>query len=314
MTQDKGEAALSLIVTARGNHERHNSNQRELESFLSAGRGDAAKRGFIAPYNAQVSLSERLLPAEFVNSTVHKFQGRECEQIVFSTVIDKKADARALDFVDNPHLINVAVSRAQKQFTLVTGENVFAGNNKHIAALVRYMTYYADDPDIHHSPVVSAFDLLYEEYDHSLENLKARLNPEDSTFLSEQIAMRVIRDVLRQATYRAMVVHKQILLRQLVTHFDDRFDPRQQEFMAQGASCDFVFYFRVGKQPFAVIEVDGHYHDTPEQRERDALKAAILEKSGITLLRLRTVDSQIEAKIAAFLQASMQENSVQLAG
>ncbi|MFS7251329.1 AAA domain-containing protein [Rahnella rivi] len=314
MTQDKGEAALSLIVTARGNHERHNSNQRELESFLSAGRGDAAKRGFIAPYNAQVSLSERLLPAEFVNSTVHKFQGRECEQIVFSTVIDKKADARALDFVDDPHLINVAVSRAQKQFTIVTGENVFAGNNKHIAALVRYMTYYADDPDIHHSPVVSAFDLLYEEYDHSLENLKARLNPEDSTFLSEQIAMRVIRDVLRQATYRAMVVHKQILLRQLVTHFDDRFDPRQQEFMAQGASCDFFFYFRVGKQPFAVIEVDGHYHDTPEQRERDALKAAILEKSGITLLRLRTVDSQIEAKIAAFLQASMQENSVQLAG
>ena len=314
MTRDKGEAALSLIVTARGNHERHNSNLREVESFLSMESADAANRGFIAPYNAQVSLSERLLPAEFITSTVHKFQGRECEQIVFSTVIDKKADTRSLDFVNDPHLINVAVSRAQKHFTLVTGENVFAGNNKHIAALVRYMTYYADEPNIHHSPVVSAFDLLYQEYDHSLENLNTRLNPEDSTYRSEQIAMRLIKDILKHETYRAIVVHKQILLRQLVTNFDDRFDPRQKEFMAQGASCDFVFYFRVGKQPFAVIEVDGHYHETPEQSERDALKATILDKSGITLLRLRTVDSQIEAKIAAFILASMQENSVQLAG
>lgn len=314
MTRDQGEAALSLIVTAKGNHERYNSNLRELESFMTLESTNVANRGFISPYNAQVSLSERILPAEFINSTVHKFQGRECEQIVFSTVIDKKADARALDFVDDPHLINVAVSRAQKQFTLVTGENVFAGNNKHIAALVRYMTYYADNQEIYYSPVISAFDLLYEEYDQSLENLNARLNKEDSVYRSEQIAMRLIKDVLKQATFRTIVCHQQILLRQLLTNSDDRFNQRQQEFLAQGASCDFVFYFRVGKQPFAVIEVDGRYHDTPEQRERDALKEVILQESGIPLLRLRTIDSQIEEKIATFLLTSMQENNIEVSG
>jgi very-short-patch-repair endonuclease/RecA/RadA recombinase len=310
MTRDQGEAALSLIVTAKGNHERYNSNLRELESFMTLESTNAANRGFISPYNAQVSLSERILPAEFINSTVHKFQGRECEQIVFSTVIDKKADARALDFVDDPHLINVAVSRAQKQFTLVTGENVFAGNNKHIAALVRYMTYYADNQEIYYSPVISAFDLLYEEYDQSLENLNARLNKEDSVYRSEQIAMRLIKDVLKQATFRTIVCHKQILLRQLLTNSAGHFNQRQQEFLLQGASCDFVFYFRVGKQPFAVMEVDGRYHDTPEQRERDALKEAILQESGIPLLRLRTIDNQIEEKIANFLLTSMQQNTL----
>lgn len=314
MTQDQGEAALSLIVTAKGNHERYNSNLRELESFMALESNNAANRGFISPYNAQVSLSERILPAEFVNSTVHKFQGRECEQIVFSTVIDKKADTRSLDFVDDPHLINVAVSRAQKQFTLVTGENVFAGNNKHIAALVRYMTYYADNQEIYYSPVVSAFDLLYEEYDQSLESLNLRLDKVDSVYRSEQIAMRLIKDILKQETFFAIVCHQQILLSQLVTNSDNRFNQRQQEFLVQGASCDFVFYFRVGKQPFAVIEVDGHYHDTPEQRERDALKGAILQERGIPLLRLRTIDSQIEEKITTFLLTSMQNNRVDVSG
>ncbi len=312
MTRDHGESALSLIVTAKGNHERHNSNLRELESLVALKWDNTANRGFIAPYNAQVNLSARTLSAEFINSTVHKFQGRECEQIVFSTVLDKKADVNSLDFVDNPQLINVAVSRAQKHFTLVTGENVFAGNNKHIAALVRYMTYYADDKQIHYSPVVSAFDLLYEEYDRSLENLKTRLSAENSEYRSEQIAARLIKDVLKQPGYGALIMHSQILLRQLVTSFDNRFSERQKEFMMQGASCDFVFYYRVGKHPFAVIEVDGHYHDHPDQRERDALKEAILADSGIALLRLRTIDSQIELKIASFLLVSMQENSVEL--
>ncbi|HFK4062907.1 TPA: AAA domain-containing protein [Kluyvera ascorbata] len=301
MTRDNGESALSLVVTARGNHERRNSNLRELESLNVVSWDDAGSRGFIAPYNAQVVLSGRALDPAFISATVHKFQGRECEEIVFSTVLDKKANERAINFVDDPQLINVAVSRAQKHFTLVTGNNVFTVNNQHIAALIRYMTYYADNEQIHHSPVVSAFDLLYQEYDHSLEKLKARLNVKDSRFRSEQIAAQLIRDALQQPAYHSLTVHSQILLRQLITCVDDRFTARQLEFMAQGASCDFVFYYKVGKQPVAVIEIDGGTHEHSEQRERDALKESILQTCGIGLLRLRTIDSQIEDKIAVFL-------------
>lgn len=310
MTRDNGEEALSLVVTAKGNHERRYSNLRELESFLAVEDASGASRGFIAPYNAQISLSERVLPADFVNLTVHKFQGRECEEIVFSTVIDKKADARALAFVDDPHLINVAVSRAQKRFTLVTGDGVFSGNNKYVAALVRYMTYYASTTQVYHSPVISAFDLLYEEYDRRLDSLRTRLDPSDSPHRSEQIAMRLIKDVLRQTTYAGIVVHQQILLKQLVTDVDNRFNSRQRELMAQGSSCDFVFYFRVGKQPFAVIEVDGGSHYAPEQQERDICKEEILAACALPLLRLRTIDSGVEEKIAAFLVKSMQSSPI----
>ncbi len=122
--------------------------------------------------------------------------------------------------------------------------------------------------------------------------------------------MRLIRDVLSQTAYAGVVVHQQILLRQLVTDVDNRFDTRQRELMAQGSSCDFVFYFRVGKQPFAVIEVDGGSHDAPEQQERDARKDEILAACALPLLRLRTIDSKIEEKIGAFLLKSMQSSLV----
>jgi len=61
----------------------------------------------------------------------------------------------------------------------------------------------------------------------------------------------------------------------------------------------------VGKRPFGVIEVDGGSHDKPAQAARDALKNSILKKSGLHLLRLRTIESDIQGKITRFLaQAS----------
>ncbi|MGN5129699.1 AAA domain-containing protein [Aeromonas hydrophila] len=97
MTVDNGEEPLRLVVTAKGNHARKNTNLRELDSLLKVLEDegtpvtmDGEGRGYIAPFRAQVSLSEKHLPADFVNDTVHKFQGRECDEIVFSTVLDKK--------------------------------------------------------------------------------------------------------------------------------------------------------------------------------------------------------------------------------
>ncbi|NVL47951.1 DUF2726 domain-containing protein, partial [Pseudomonas syringae pv. actinidiae] len=72
-------------------------------------------------------------------------------------------------------------------------------------------------------------------------------------------------------------------------------------FMRNGARCDFVLYFKVGKSPLGVIEVDGGHHNDAVQIERDAAKDSILSKCGIPLLRLRTIESRIEEKVAAFL-------------
>jgi hypothetical protein len=166
---------------------------------------------------------------------------------------------------------------------------------------MRYIEYYADEKQIHRAPVVSAFDLLYKEYDQSLEKLNARLRPSDSQYKSEQIVAQILRDALSQDAYRAITFHSQIPLIQLVSSASEALTPPERTFMRNRASCDFVLYFKVGKTPIGVIEVDGGFHGTARQAERDALKNSILEKAEIPLLRLQTVESHIEEKIAAFL-------------
>ena len=312
MTQDGGEAALKLIVTAKGNHSRGNRNQRELDSLLhvleqggSSQWQASAKRGFIAPYNAQVALSRSRLPAHFIKDTTHKFQGRECDEIVFSTVLDKKAsNQRNLSFVDDPHLINVAVSRAKNQFTLVTGEDVFSAANGPVAALIRYIEYYADEAsEVHRSPLVSAFDLLYEEYDRSLEQLKSRLRQSDSHYRSEQIVAQLLRERLSRAPLASVTFHREVALNQLVSPGNCALTERERGFMQGRSCCDFVLYYRVGKKPLAVIEVDGGSHETARQQEWDALKNSILEKGGLPLLRLNTLDSHIEKTLDGFVNS-----------
>ncbi|NWD68945.1 DUF2726 domain-containing protein [Pseudomonas gingeri] len=310
MTEDKGESPLRLVVTAKGNHARKNTNLRELDSLLKVLEDegqpvgmDGEGRGYIAPFRAQVNLSGTHLPTDFIKDTVHKFQGRECDEIVFSTVLDKKRYNQArtrLDFVDDPRMINVAVSRAKHRFTLVTGDEVFTDNNGHIAALIRYISYYAQDEQIVRAPVVSAFDLLYREYDQSLARLDARLRPEDSRYKSEQIVAQLLREALSAPECQALKYHTQIQLDKLASPGSLDWTEPQRAFMRR-ASCDFVIYFKVGKKPIGVIEVDGGHHDRPVQAARDAMKNEILARSGIPILRLRTVESDIERRVSDFI-------------
>ncbi|MGX5887381.1 DUF2726 domain-containing protein, partial [Burkholderia gladioli] len=94
--------------------------------------------------------------------------------------------------------------------------------------------------------------------------------------------------------------HGQVKLDQVVSSSNPDLTQRERVFMAR-ASCDFVIYFRVGKTPLGVIEVDGGSHDRPDQVARDALKNSILAKSSIPILRLRTVESRIEERITEFI-------------
>ncbi len=183
----------------------------------------------------------------------------------------------------------------------MTGDNVFTKNNQSIAALIRYIRYYADAKQLHDSPVISAFDLLYDEYDKSLEKLNTKLRTSDSKFKSEQIVAQLLREILAQEAFNSIKYHMQVDLFQLVSPKNNTFTPRELEFMRNRASCDFVLYFKMGKSPLGVIEVDGYYHDSAQQAERDNVKNSILIKAGIPLLRLKTIDSNIKCKIADFI-------------
>ena len=66
---------------------------------------------------------------------MHKFQGKEKENIIISTVDDEISD-----FADDPYLINVAVSRAKKKLMLVVTGNE-QSKERNITDLIDYIQY-----------------------------------------------------------------------------------------------------------------------------------------------------------------------------
>ncbi|MEO8282515.1 MAG: ATP-binding protein, partial [Pseudarthrobacter sp.] len=120
---DPGNQALVVVRTAPGNHMRQHvggrTNQREadviakevLAEFCSGTRDEDI--GVVTPYRRQVDKVAEALRNNIEADTVHKFQGREKEIIIMSTVLDATKNGRyGVEFVDNPQLVNVAVSRA----------------------------------------------------------------------------------------------------------------------------------------------------------------------------------------------------------
>lgn len=113
MTEDKGEEdVLAVVKTVPGNHARDHYSQRQIDvikhEIIPKYVTNVEETGIIAPYKNQVEA----LAKEFTDidaATVHKFQDKEKDTIIISTVDDE-----ITDFADDPYLINVAVSRAKK--------------------------------------------------------------------------------------------------------------------------------------------------------------------------------------------------------
>ncbi len=115
LTEEKErDKPLVVYKTAKGNHARGKYNQRQIDVILEEVLPEQITAdfeqsvGIVSPYRMQteklkVAIGERQIEVD----TVHKYQGREKDVIVLTTVVNE-----VNDFVDNPNLINVAVSRA----------------------------------------------------------------------------------------------------------------------------------------------------------------------------------------------------------
>lgn len=306
---------LVLYQTAPGNHMRTVAqgdskgkfNQRELDTIVDEiltdpDRLNTTKIGFTTPYVKQAQRAGSLFPQKLECDTIHKYQGRQKEIMILSTVLSNTRYGRiGLRFVDDPHKINVAVSRAQRQFILVTDKTLFENSAKELKALIGYMEYQLLDAAIIESKVVSVFDLLYNEYSHTLLEFGKRLSSA-SKFQSENIAHQLLTDILKEEEYKDYSFTFQVLLKNL---FNDAhlLSDREVSYINNLASVDFVLYNKATKAPVFAIEVDGFsYHENnPNQQKRDAIKDHIFELFGLPLLRLPTTGSNEEQKIRRML-------------
>jgi very-short-patch-repair endonuclease len=229
--------------------------------------------------------------------TVHKFQGRQKQVVILTTVLDETWRGRTgLAFVDDPQLINVAVSRAIQRFILVTNYDTLP-TSRHIRDLVGYIRYHNPGEDVVDSSVVSVFDLLYRAYSQHLRPLATRLRRE-LKYPSEDIIWTVLHDIIAEQQYAHMAASSQVLLRNLLPDLS-RLTLAQRSYVQHRASVDFLVYNRVTNQPLLAIEVDGFafHENNPDQRARDERKDAILDAHQMPLLRLPTTGSREHQQI-----------------
>ena len=298
MTTDKGEEdVLSVVKTVAGNHERNHYSQRQIDviknEIIPKYVSNPEETGIIAPYKNQVeALSKEITDIDA--ATVHKFQGKEKENIIISTVDDEISD-----FADDPYLINVSVSRAKKKLMLVVTGNE-QSKERNITDLIDYIQY--NNFEVTESKIYSIFDYLYKQYTEE-RRVYLQKHKKVSEYDSENLMYSLIEDIISANKYSSLDVVCHFPLNMLIKNPELLNEQECQYAMNPATHLDFLIYNRIGKKPVLAIEVDGYeYHkEDTVQASRDLLKNHIMELYEIPLLRFMTNGSGEKEKIIEML-------------
>lgn len=301
MKKDDGAfAPIRVVRTVKGNHARGTVNLRQVETIVQeivpALEEQYTDIGIIAPYNNQVNAIQEALKLRgwaLPTATVHKFQGRENEAIILSTV-----DNQVREFTDDPHLLNVAVSRAKSQFTLIVSADEQPDSN--IRDLIDYIEYYQGKSEV--SKISSIFDLLYEDYTQELLDFY-KTHKRVSEYDSENLTYWTIREAIKEHGYNHLGVLLHYPLRHLITPATNLTEEQRIYASHSWTHIDFLVYDTVSHKAKLAIEVDGtQYHQADSaQGQRDVMKDAVLDAIGLRLIRLSTAGSQEKERITQAL-------------
>ncbi len=296
MTRDDNEKdVISVIKTPVGNHKRGHVNQRQIDvitkevlPYLSC---TDEETGIIAPYNEQVNALQNAFCDRQINiATVHKFQGREKNSIIISTVDDV-----ITSFSDDPNLLNVAVSRAKKKLRLVVSGNE-QPKNSNISDLIHYIEY--NNFTVKDSNVYSVFDFLYRQYTEARHSFLKSYKTV-SIYDSENLMYALIMEVLRENNFSTFDVLCHQSLNMLIRDYSKLSEDEERYVKNPATHLDFLIFNRISKKPILAIEVDGfHFHKKgTNQSFRDMMKNHILEIYGLPLLRFATNGSEEKEKL-----------------
>lgn len=301
------EKPLRLIKLVKGNHARKNPSgegglysEREADEIVNLIKNEQPDDlGIITPYRIQVNTIERRIGGSSTEvSTIHKFQGREKKNIILSTVVNDSND-----FVDDPNMINVAVSRAIDHFTLVASDKVVKANSGVLSDLVNYIKYHTEFSEVQEGNICSVFDILYSDYSNELETYRKKHPSKD--FDTENIIKNLINEILSDERFKHLKMSMHISLKDI---FKDKFismDEKELKFFFNPLThADFVIYNRYSNKPFAIIEVDcvSFHEQNEKQIQRDSMKDNIIKKSGLRFIRLKTNESNEKERIISLLK------------
>lgn len=288
---------LVVYKTATGNHARERMNQRQIDiikqEIIPNEKLENVNLGIVTPYRNQTNALQKTFQGTSIKAdTVDKFQGRENDVIILSTV-----DNEISDFTDNPNRLNVAVSRAVEQLILVVnGNENNIENDNNISDLIKYIEY--NNFSIVQSELNSIFDLLYKGYEEERAKIISK-SGKVSDYDSENLMFGLIKQVLADEQFSKYDVVLHFPIRQLIKNFS-KLDEEETKYASNPLThLDFLIYNKLGKNPVLGIEVDGYefHKQGTKQSERDEMKDKILGKYNFPILRFKTNESNEKEKL-----------------
>lgn len=291
LTEDKGEEdVMKVYITVKGSHARGHYNQRQIDIIDKEIMPELKQKlsvdeiGIVSPYNEQkIRLQDAINNENIQIDTVHKYQGREKDAIIITTVNNQISE-----FIDDPKMLNVAITRSKKFLRLVVSRDI-CEKDGNINDLVKYIKY--NNFEVIESNVKSIFDLLYKE--NRLARLQYLKNKKRiSLFDSENIAYNEIENILKN-NYNNLGIITHIPLFRILENKNLLNKDELKYASHEWTHIDFIIYNKMDKKPSLAIEVDGYafHKKSTAQSQRDELKNEILKKYNIPLIRLSTIGS-----------------------
>jgi len=232
--------------------------------------------GIIYSDKDQVEQLNKLITGENIKvDTIYNFQGREKDIIIISN-----------EFLNNPNLINVAVSRAKNKLILVVTENT---KNTNIDDLIKYIEY--NNFTLIESKVYPVFDILYTNYSNKLAEFNKKSNID-----SENILNSLIDETLNKLEFSLLgkIMHQP--LKELIKD-TSKLTPEENKFaMKISTHTDFMIFNKLNKNPILVVEVE-HNDKNKKQLISDNMKDTILNKCDLPVLRFKTNGSEEQEKL-----------------
>lgn len=295
----KDRTPLVVYKTSQGNHARERMNQRQIDviqqEIIPNENLEEVDLGIVSPYRNQTNALQNTFKGTSIKAdTVDKFQGRENDVIILSTV-----DNEITDFTDNPNRLNVAISRAIEQLILVVNGNEFEKDNN-ISDLINYIEY--NNFSIVQSELNSIFDLLYKGYEEKRMKIIGK-SGKVSKFDSENLMYSLIKQVLSDEKLLKYDVLLHFPIRQLIRDFS-KLDEQEIKYASNPLThLDFLIYNKLSKTAVLAIEVDGYefHKQGTRQAERDKMKDEILRKYNLPMLRFKTNESGEKEKLKSKL-------------
>ncbi|ATQ35474.1 DNA helicase [Mesoplasma entomophilum] len=259
--------------------------------------------GIISPFRNQANLLAKTFRSEkIIANTIHKFQGQEKDTILFA-VTKAKINGRK-DFVSNPKLINVAVSRAKNKFILAYAGNLEQTPDNDIKDLLKYINYNYPDA-IKNIAKNSEFYILSKEFNNDLLKLIVDYNLSHSNGTkepSEIIIHNILEEIIKEENYQHLdiTLFKKLSLLVPDAIESKEFNQKELSFLKHHwAHVDFLLYDKFSHAPVLVIEVDGlTFHKKQKQTWRDEIKDKALKMQNIPIIRISTaITENIKSKI-----------------